>query len=222
MHGPQPGNVNTKTYWDGRFSTGDWERHDGRSQTEHFARGIVGRLRIPRTFAGTLLDFGCGLGDAIPVYREAFPRARLMGIDISEAAVERCRVRYGSVAQFLTGDAFTVPQVDVIISSNVFEHLSNPEEVAKVLLSKCRDVYIITPYKERLSIPRGEHVNFFTRKSFAELGVVATQVYACLGWSEYGFQLLYNVYLKNLLRPLLGRPLRCRSKQILFHICAWR
>jgi len=68
-------NINTQNYWERRFSTGDWELKDGRSQTTHFAKSQVNLLKIAAAFEGMILDFECGLCDAIPVYHICFPKA---------------------------------------------------------------------------------------------------------------------------------------------------
>lgn len=211
-------NVNTAEYWDGRFSSGHWEECGGRLQTACFAAAIVQRIALPRTFSGSILDFGCGLGDAIPVYRHAFPAATLFGTDVSVAAIEKCGERYGHHAKFIATDHIGIPEVDVIIASNVFEHLSNYTQVASDLLQKCKSLYIATPFNEKLGSQAGEHVNSFNRMSFSGFRQAEPVVYACKGWSEYGTALFIGIYFKNLFRPMLGRRIRSRSKQILFHL----
>lgn len=94
-------NINTKNYWENRFATGDWEDKLGRNQTRQFAETQKQYLKIAPGFSGTLLDFGCGLGDAMPIYRTAYPHASLIGMDISEAACRKCKEKYGSFAHFL-------------------------------------------------------------------------------------------------------------------------
>ena len=210
-------NINTRAYWENRFSTGDWEEKHGRSQTARFAEAIVTRIKVPNSFSGTILDFGCGLGDATPVYRSAFPKAHLIGVDISPAAVVKCREQYGLIAQFFDCDHLNVPTVDVIISSNVFEHLTSDKQIARSLLEKCKDLFIVTPYRERI-VPGTEHVNSYETTSFSDLGCCATTVYPCKGWSQYGLDLWLNIYLKNAVRPLFGKETCRRSMQIMFHL----
>jgi len=76
-------NLNTQEYWDHRFSSGDWEESNGRKQTKYFAMSLIKHLKIQKDFTGSILDYGCGLGDAIPVYKLYFPKAKLYGVDIS-------------------------------------------------------------------------------------------------------------------------------------------
>lgn len=211
------GNVNTPHYWDDRFASGDWESGGYRTQTASFAKAQVRRMRLPRTFAGTLLDFGCALGDAIPVYKEAFPRAVLIGVDISPSAVEQCRERYGHLASFVVGGIESVPLVDVIVASNVLEHLDDHLGVARALLARCKHLFITVPYMEQPLY--FEHVNRYERGSFDVLGDVQHRVFACQGWSKLGLrQRWYRIHLRNLARLLLGKPLAHDRRQIIYHL----
>lgn len=209
-------NINTKEYWDRRFAAGDWERRHGRWQTASFAEAQVPLLNLGRDFHGTLLDFGCGLGDAIPVYRRAFPRARLIGTDISAEAIRKCEQRYGATATFIQGDHTVVPNVDVIVASNVFEHLSNDKAIAAALLRRCRSLYVVVPYREWPLFD--EHINTYDETSFDHLNVVERRIFKSKGWTEYGLSLLINVYARNIGRMLWGKPPRRRSMQIMFRI----
>jgi len=151
-------NINTKKYWDDRFAQ-NWERRNGRLQTQSFAESQIPYLDLPPDFNGTILDFGCGLGDAMPVYKKNFPKAKLIGIDISSVGINKCREKYSDIAEFICGSAGEIPFVDVIISSNVFEHLSDDAQVLKTIYSKANTIYIIVPYREYpLSV---EHVNTY-------------------------------------------------------------
>ena len=214
-------NINTKSYWDKRFSSGDWENNSGKSQTAKFALSQMKHLDIPNDFTGTILDFGCALGDAFPIYKRKFPKAKLIGLDISEEAINKCRTSYGHLGNFFAGTLDDVPVVDIIISSNVFEHLSNNIKMAKDLLSKCNDLYIIVPYDEiDHDNPQHEHVNYrYNASSFAEVTQnITCKIYYSQGWGYEGKDLYYNVYFKNIVRFLLGRKLVRRPKQIMFKL----
>jgi hypothetical protein len=166
-------------------------------------------------FEGTLVDFGCGLGDAMPVYREHFPKAKLIGVDISQSAIDICRTRYGTFAAFAQGDCESVPTADVIIASNVLEHLTDDREAARCLLSKCKSLYVVVPYKEAPPLC-DEHVNTYDERSFSDLGDYDFKVFPCVGWSPFGIRLWYHIYFKNVFRFLLRMPLRRRNMQIIF------
>ncbi len=208
-------NINTKSYWNNRFVSGDWEQKKGRNQTKQFAQTQISKLNIPENFSGTILDFGCGLGDAFPIYRKAYPNAKLIGLDISIDAIKKCKDSYGKIADFIYGDYKDVPKVDIIISSNVFEHLSNDIMIAKHLHDKCHQLNIIVPYEEILS-PGSEHINSYTSDYFTDIGTYQYKNFVSKGWGYYGLRLIYQVYFKNILRPIFNKPLAKKHKQILF------
>lgn len=209
-------NVNTREYWDQRFASGNWEQSRGRWQTTAFAQKQVRLLRVASTFDGTIVDFGCGLGDALPIYKTCFPSAKLIGVDHSNAAILECQKAFAGIATFVHGDAESVPKVDVIVASNVLEHITDDKTVIEILLSKCSELYVFVPYKEHPLCP--EHVNYYDRESLSFFEVIETKVYWARGWSKYGRGLWIDAYLKNLLRPFLGRPLVGQKKQIMFRI----
>lgn len=209
-------NINSQAYWDRRFASGDWEEKRGRWQTENFARGVVPQLHIKNNFEGTILDFACGMGDAIPIYKEYFSKAKFVGVDISQSAINSCRKRHGSIASFVQGDYNSVPAVDVIISTAAFEHFTDDRKIAKHLLSKCKSLYIVVPYKE--SPLYLEHVNTYDEHYFADVGKYTYKVFPCVGWTPFGIRnLWYQTYFKNIFRFFLRKPLRHRDMLILFH-----
>jgi 2-polyprenyl-3-methyl-5-hydroxy-6-metoxy-1,4-benzoquinol methylase len=220
-------NINTKKYWDNRFAgteANSWKNKKGEDQTMDFAYAIAKRLRISKNFSGTILDFGCALGDAIPVYKRYYPQASFSGVDFSSAAIEQCREKFGNMATFICGNVDAVPNVDIIITSNVLEHLSNDKNIAKKLLDKCKDLYIAVPYNEKIS-DEGEHINSYNIQSFDHeyiMGVgVNYQIYLCRGYNlKRILRSYYNIELKNLLRPFFGKPKSIGGvmQQILFHI----
>lgn len=212
-----PASVNSKKYWDNRFSTGDWGAVGGNHQTAHFAQAQVRRLRLPRSFHGTLVDFGCGEGDALPIFKRAWPDARYIGIDFSTSAIERARARRGNDAEFMAGSHEVCPIADVIVASNIMEHLEDDVAVAGELQKKCRDLYIIVPFEEQYLIE--EHVRRYSRNSFSVFNVLRIEVFACRGWSHYGFvRRIWHVHMKNVLRPLFGRVKLKPRLQVMYHI----
>ena len=207
-------NINTREYWEGRFASGDWENASGRIQTRDFAEALIPHLGLDEAFRGTLLDFGCGLGDALPVYRRHFPGAELLGMDISEHAVHKCRQRYGDIAQFAQGEAAQAPEADIIVTSNVLEHLNDDIGTVRALLAKCRCLFVVVPYREWPL--DAEHVRSYDDSSFAALSPVERVVFASRSWSEFGWRLWRRVYLKNVLLALTGRRCRRRKLQVCY------
>jgi hypothetical protein len=91
-------------------------------------------------------------------------------MDFSEAAVAECRRVYGKVADFIEGDDRTIPSADVIVASNILEHLADHRQVLESLLRRARDVFVAVPFRERLAVG-GEHVNRYDLTSFDGLPV---------------------------------------------------
>jgi ubiquinone/menaquinone biosynthesis C-methylase UbiE len=209
-------NVNTKEYWDHRFGSGDWEKKGGVSQTMNFALSQIKYFDIPNNFSGIICDFGCGTGDAFPIYSKYFPKARLFGVDFSKDAISACQNKYSSLGTFQCDSFENVPLCDILICSNVIEHIENDIEVITELKKKCKILYIIVPFNE---VPlSNEHLRTYSDKSFNVFTPNRVIVYLCKGWSKYGFDLFFNVYFKNIFRFIFRRQLRKQLKQILFEI----
>jgi SAM-dependent methyltransferase len=140
--------INSPAYWDHRFHSGDWELRAGRWQTRCFAACFLRQVSLPAA-PFSLLDFGCALGEGVAALHAAAPHGAYAGCDISPAAIEKARQRYGGLARFFTADAATLDGVwDIILCSNVLEHVTEPLAVAERLLAHCRTLYVMTPYRE--------------------------------------------------------------------------
>lgn len=215
-------NINTKKYWNQRFLSGDWEQKKGREQTTAFAYEQMKRIKLSQEFKGLILDFGCGLGDALPIYKEHIPFAKIIGLDHSAEAIKKCQEKYADVAEFIVGDENNVPEVDVIITSNVFEHLSNYILIARNLIKKCKKMYVIVPYDEDLTQGfDSEHINSFNTESFSDFNVIKKITYKTKGFAQKGFfWIFWNIHIKNVGRYMLyGRTTKYNSpKQIIFEI----
>jgi len=215
-------NINNLRYWNHRFSSGDWEIKRGRQQTKKFACEQVEKLGLPHTFSGTILDFGCGLGDAFPIYKQSFPQAKFIGVDFSQEAINKCVIKYSNIADFICSGYEGVPSVDVIIASNVFEHLSNDVQIAKELAKKCKQLFIITPYKETISsLEQQEHINSYDKTSFETLACLNKTVYKSYGLGrKKWWEIIIHVWIKNIFRLIIRRKIWVYKapKEIMFEI----
>lgn len=205
-------NINTKAYWDNRFKA-DWEKKSGRSQTADFAKDQIPYFDISSDFDGSILDFGCGLGDAIPIYKKSYPNAKLYGVDISSVGIEKCKKTYGCMADFTAGTEKEMRDVDIVIASNVFEHLTDDKKIAEKILQKTKVLYIIVPYKEKRLM--NEHVNSYDEFYFSEFNVLWFKIFFSRGWTESGFR-LFRLRARNCIRFLAGKEIQPRSRQIMF------
>ena len=185
-------NINTKTYWEDRFKNGDWNR-SGRKQTMEYALANIKHIVLDNNFEGSILDFGCALGDSIPIYKKQFPLAKIKGIDISESAIQKCKKRFGDKAFFLCGDYKQIKKEEIIIASHIMEHLTNDKDVVKNLLDKCNELYVFVPFKE---IPLYfEHVNFYDENYYDGFPVIKKNIFEV----SYKRIISFREFIKNLL-----------------------
>ena len=172
-----PEMANSEEANDASFEPGkSFDQNNGRRQTRLFAEAFHRHVKVPLRPDFSLLDVGCALGDALPVWRRAYPEARLHGCDFSRTAIRRCQEAYGSIAQFLCASFEEISDhYDVIYCSNVLEHFSAYLPITDILLRHCKILYVMVPYMElrngkRLS-PGNDyyHKTTFDLSSFDEL-----------------------------------------------------
>lgn len=83
-----------------------------------YLRGRLGVLPL------RVMDFGCGIGLAIPYLRKAFPGAHVVGVDVSWKSVERARELYaGERVQVCLNSELDRGDFDLVYSSGVFHHV---------------------------------------------------------------------------------------------------
>lgn len=105
--------------------------------------GLFSRLSPMLVNAKTVLDLGCGTGAAIRPLARHFRGARIIGVDISEGMLARCRSRryWFTKTAFLQADARALPfpdgSVDVVFSNLMLPWVDDlpsvAREVARVL-----------------------------------------------------------------------------------------
>jgi len=112
------------------------------------------------TPAATILDWGCARGQLVGIFRKRFPLATVDGIDHSREGIEQGRENFpdglhGHLYHEAGGTIWH--EYDVIVNSNVMEHLVDPIGVLRAHLQRCRQFYVIlTPYEEPLGDARRE------------------------------------------------------------------
>jgi SAM-dependent methyltransferase len=98
---------------------------------DYYARGrmrwVAARLRALGSGAPqTVLDFGCGLGNATPLFIDELGACNVVGVDVSEGLLERAREAFASEprAKFATIDAYDAPaSADLAFVNGVFHHI---------------------------------------------------------------------------------------------------
>ena len=201
----------------------DWEGHWGEfanaaawNPAQIMRHNLI--LRIMASFGEetfNILDIGCGQGDFLAKAKNLFPKAKLVGVELSEqgAAITRNKVPQ---AEVIVGSLFDAPSelnkygqwAHMGICSEVIEHLDEP---AEFLNSASR--YIAANGKIILTVPGGPisafdrqigHRKHFNRKDLADLmkksGFVVEKVYSA------GFP-FFNLYRTAII--LRGKRVAC-------------
>jgi len=165
--------INSKEYWDERFSSGDWEQKEGREQSLFFYR--IALSLMPDWLKNdinknslSIIDLGCAEGEGVNLFGENFKSSRVCGSDISAAALEKARGYYPKYS-FIECDINNIPEsFDMVFSSNTLEHFENPKEIIKNILPKCRKYFVmLIPFREFERID--EHFYTFDYNSFPEI-----------------------------------------------------
>lgn len=77
---------------------------------------------------GLIMDFACGQGRYFPVLKEAFPAARILGVDISHVGVQKARAQFPD-ERYTVGMGEKLPLaggvVDLIFSIETLEHVQD-------------------------------------------------------------------------------------------------
>jgi ubiquinone/menaquinone biosynthesis C-methylase UbiE len=147
------------------------------------------RKYIPKDEGAFILDFGCGDGEIIKEMIKINPKAKYLGLDVSDTALERASASLPGVEFHKIEDGSTFPltdnSVDFIFASEVIEHVYDTEkvfsEIARVL-RRGGQILITTPYHgfvKNLFIvfiafdkhfdPTGPHIRFFSKRSLYRL-----------------------------------------------------
>lgn len=155
MTTPNPFAINSREYWDHRFSH-DWDAHSGPLQARFFAELAVNHFpawlnELIRERRWSVCDWGCAEGAGTQVLAEHFAGQPVHGIDFSASAIEVGRARYPGLSLEATdllsgGDA----RFDVVFSSNTLEHFRDPWPVVKRLTQVAQHALIfLLPWEER-------------------------------------------------------------------------
>lgn len=115
---------------EGLSASGESRDYFARERLRWLAGQFSKRDASPRT----VLDFGCGVGAATPFWREFFPEAALLGVDVSARSLQVARRLHGSPeVQFHTlADHLPDGSRDLAFCNGVFHHIV-PAERAEAL-----------------------------------------------------------------------------------------
>jgi len=103
----------------------------------------------------SVLDLGCGIGAVANTVAIAKPKSNIFGIDLKAKNIDKASFRYKrSNLKFFVGDILKIKEFtnyDVIILSNVIEHLDNRVEFLKkiIKLTNTKKILLRVPIFER-------------------------------------------------------------------------
>ncbi len=203
--------------------TEDWETYFSSSWDE--TRRYEVACLFERIKPATILDIGCGCGFHDREMAE-YPFVQSVdAIDYSAKSIEKAEATYGhpKVQRWVSDFAVDAParRYDLVVSFQVFEHLSKPESYFRFCRAACAPggvVAIFTPNRERLSnrlrARRGlppelldpQHFKEYIAAEFIELGRSAGFGKAWyFGYGLYGHKVVD--WMSNYWRLRLGRAL---------------
>lgn len=213
--------MNTQQYWENRFSRSSWNENHGKEQTQYFARLL--KDNIPEWLvedinanSSSVVDLGCALGDAVPIFGELF-HGKLIGIDFSPTAIEYARTTYPQY-EYLTGDITHLEKTyDVGILSNVLEHFKNPISVLSALSNHINHhLLVMVPFEEEMDIEEHEfHFDFSNIPlSFGSFSLLYYKLLFCDDKDTYSLsKQLLLVYTAN--QTILGKTSIGQSAKII-------
>ena len=149
-------NVNSKEYWDDRFSN-NWGTQNGPRYT--YFHGEVLLRHLPEWLIGeisnrklSICDWGCAEGDAVNIFTSRFPESKVCGVDFAESAIKNAKAKFPgcnfSCENWITEKP--AGKYDVIYSSHTLEHFRTPFQVIEDNLIKRAEKYVVVlvPFAE--------------------------------------------------------------------------
>ncbi|MDX2170079.1 MAG: class I SAM-dependent methyltransferase [Deltaproteobacteria bacterium] len=115
----------------------------------------------------SLLDAGCGEGFSLVRLAARYPRARLVGVDAADRALRHAvfPAGVGRARADLLQLPFADRSVDLVLATEVLEHLPVPRAGLRELLRVSRRYVVVTvphePYFRLANLARGKNVRAF-------------------------------------------------------------
>lgn len=166
-------------------------------------RRIVAEL-IASVPHDTIMDLGCGDGALLSELVQKFPNSKLYGSDVSAEAVELAKKAVpGAEFEVLElGTEFKFEgQYDVIVMSEVMEHIEDDEAVLRTIAPHCRHVVISVPGgpKDKVDTQYGHFRNYYDRQLPEKLERNGFDVvtFKRWGWPFYELMLWGSSFSKN-------------------------
>jgi SAM-dependent methyltransferase len=83
----------------------------------------------------SILDFGCGVGNSLPWFRQHFPRSDITGLDVSAKSLSIARARFPHIGTLMRLDPdgplpFYSESFDLVFAACVLHHIAHAEHLA--------------------------------------------------------------------------------------------
>lgn len=131
----------------------------------------VADVVAPLCSQGSVIDVGCGAGNLLHEVVERAAPERVVGVDYAASGVQRAREAVPS-GEFHVGslyDLHLAETFDVVLCTEVLEHLSRPDDAMRLLVRLCASSGVIV-----VTVPDGElddwpgHRNFWSEPELAD------------------------------------------------------
>ncbi len=145
-------------------------KHESRNPAQ---RAVIARFYrqlvklVKQVAPASILDVGCGEGYTLAALRAAGIEAAMTGIDLSADAIAKARQRLPGEVTLSVGDArelhaSAAARFDLVIMTEVLEHLDEPARMLPILAGLSRGPVILSvpwePYFRGLNFLRGTHL----------------------------------------------------------------
>lgn len=146
--------------------------------------------KINQQMQVSCIDIGCGEGYVLYRLQKKYPSLHLTGLDLSTGRLKTTK-QHVPHAQLLKGDVLALPfqnkQFDIVICSELLEHVEEYTKVVDELLRVTKHTLIITVPNElplvRVMCPKCKtkhyydgHVNFFTAEKLRSLFINKAEI----------------------------------------------
>lgn len=169
-----PIEANSKSGWEKWFSNDKFLKEYTHSDRLKSFQELVRILNEYAVFKGSqnLIDFGCGTGHLLAEIHKQYPEISLTGCDFSEESIRISRQLLPGV-NFQVADIYNIPeemqnQFDIVINTEVLEHLAHPSSALKNLLKLLKNgkgILILGVPNGRMDTYEG-HINFWSPESW--------------------------------------------------------
>ena len=151
-------NPNTQEYWDKESVEKGWLEKNWEYSPGDKAWEVMKHI----DYGNSVLDVGFGSGMVLRRIKEIRPNLYISGCDFSKEAIKFLSARLPINEYFWCNANKEIPKpdksFDIVVSTEVIEHMDSPEHFIKELARVARNKIIITtPYGDK-SCDSGEHM----------------------------------------------------------------